>query len=411
MCLNFISYNQITQLLEPAGGKFLISVKYCLSLNAWYNHTQHMTDILMKIEDIRAVIKQYFVNHTPFPTLDDAVLANLVLFQCANAPYFNNRSPLVLWERDPNVVQIGLLDENQSDLKQIWDPLEDHYECDFGNYYPNQIQWPSQSKPIIRQYNDVAFQLQQRAHLHCQQLQHNPEIKKLFEPTSSDILSRNTFTIEQCDRDNINKKLSEILGGTKDLELNYNDIRYHKVPSVMNKAHWEFWVAHNGDEVAGVLGGLKMSKDDYAFRLSYVSVSLAFRQQGLAKKLYAKALQYCSENQLILLRSSPGQMTREFTAITDGFDKIILASDVPHLAANAMAFENVICELKQQYDWKDFVNYVKPLCDKWLGQHPPSTNSWSINPMDKKRVCAQFKNLLCPSRDTSPPTPNEFKKA
>lgn len=359
----------------------------------------------MKIEHIRTIIAQHFLNQNPTPTLDDAVLANLVLFQCAHAAYFNNQSPLVLWERAPHVVQIGVLDENQSDLKQMWDPLEDYYECDFGDYYPNQIQWPNQSKPIIRQYNDVASQMQQRALFHCQQLQHNPEIRKLFEPTSSDILSRNTFTIEQCDRDNINERLREILGGSKDLGLHYNDIRYHKVPSVMNTAHWEFWIAHNGDEVAGVLGGLKMSTDDYAFRLSYVSVSPAFRQQGLAKKLYAKALQYCSDNELILLRSSPGKMTRELHAITHGFDKTIVASSVPHLADNALLFETVVNELKQQYDWNDFVKHVKPLCDTWLEKYPPSTSSWSINPMDKKRVFSQFKSLLTEPRAKQLPTP------
>lgn len=359
----------------------------------------------MKIEHLRNLIAQHFLHINPTPTLDDAVLANVVLFQCANTAYFNNQSPLVLWERAPNVVQIGVLEENQCELRQIWDPLEDHYECDFGDYNPNQIHWPQNSPARTVQYVDLPLQLQQQALFHCQQLQHNPEIKKLFEPTASDILLRNTFTIEQCDRDNINERLSEILGGSKDLGLHYNDIRYHKVPSVMNKAHWEFWVAHNGDEVAGVLGGLKMSDDDYAFRLSYVSVSPMFRQQGLAKKLYANALQYCTDNQLILLRSSPGKMTRELTTITHGFDKTILSSSVPHLADNALLFETVVNELKQQYDWNDFVKHVKPLCDTWLEKYPPSTSSWSISPMDKKRVFAQFKALLSTPRADQLPTP------
>lgn len=212
----------------------------------------------MKIERLKTIIAEHVLASNPVPVLNDAVLANVMLFQCANAPYFNNQSPLVLWERAPNVVQIGVLEDNQSDLRQMWDPLEDYYECDFADYDDNQIQWPKHNRPRMVQYLDLAPQLQQQAQYHCQQLQNHPEIKRLFDPTPSDIRSRNTFTIEQCDRDNINEKLMEILGGGKDLGLHYNDIRYHKVPSVMNKAHWEFWVAHNQDEVAGVLGGLKM---------------------------------------------------------------------------------------------------------------------------------------------------------
>lgn len=359
----------------------------------------------MKIEHLKNLIAQHFLNQNPTPTLEDAVLANLVLFQCTNAPYFNNQSPLVLWERAPNVVQIGVCEENQSNLKQMWDPLEDHYECTFGDYYPNQIKWPSQPGAKVVPYTDCSFSLQEQVQKHLQQLQHNAEIKKLFEPTMSDRLLRNTFSIEQCDRNNINERLKEILGGGKDVGLHYNNIRYHQVPSVMNKAHWRFWVAHNQDEVAGVLGGLKMSEDDYAFRLSYVSVSPMFRQQGVAKQLYAHALQYCSDNQLILLRSSPGEMTRELTSITQGFDKVVLASNVPHLASNALMFEMVIHELKQHYCWDDFVNHVKPLCDQWLEQYPPSTSTWSINPMDKKRVFAQFKKLLPEAQANQLPTP------
>ena len=358
----------------------------------------------MKIEHIRSLIARHFLNINPTPTLDDAVLANLVLFQCANAPYFNNQSPLVLWECAPNVVQVGVLEKNQSNLMQIWDPLENYYEYDFGDYFPNQIQWPKQSPPRKVQYADLSLQLQQHAQLHCQHLQSNPDIKKLFEPTASDLILRNTFTIEQCDRNNINERLEEILGGGKDVGLHYNDIRYHKVPSVMNKAHWDFWVAHNQDEVAGVLGGLRMSDDDYAFRLSYVSVSPMFRQQGLAKQLYAQALQYCSDNHLILLRSSPGEMTRELTGITHGFDKMLLSSNVPHLADNALLFEMVVHELKQQYPWDEFVTHVKPVCDTWLEKYPPSTSTWSINPMDKKRVFAQFKSLLSENRAQQLPT-------
>lgn len=359
----------------------------------------------MKIEHLKNLIAQHFLNINPTPTLDDAVVANMVLFQCANAPYFNNRSPLVLWERSPNIVQIGVLDKNQSGLMQMWDPLEDYYECDFGDYSPNQIQWPQHSSASTVQYVDLPLQLQQQALFHCQQLQHNPEIKKLFEPTASDLRLRNTFIIEQCDRDTINERVEEILGGGKDVGLHYNDIRYHKVPSVMNKAHWEFWVAHNQNEVAGVLGGLKMSDDDYAFRLSYVSVSPMFRQQGLAKQLYAQALQYCSDNHLILLRSSPGEMTRENASITHGFDKVILASSVPHLGDNALLFETVVHELKQQYDWNTFVAHVKPICDTWLEKYPPATSSWSISPMDKKRVFSQFKALLDQHRAHQLPTP------
>lgn len=359
----------------------------------------------MKIEHLKNLIAQHFIKLNPTPTLNDAVLANLVLFQCANAPYFNNQSPLVLWERAPNVVQIGVCEENQSNLKQMWDPLEDHYEWDCGDYCPNQIKWPDQTGAKVVPYTDCSISLQEQAQKHLEQLQNNLEIKKLFEPTASDLLLRNTFTIEQYDRDNINERLSEILGGSKDVGLHYNNIRYHQVPSVMNKAHWEFWVAHNQDEVAGVLGGLKMSEDDYAFRLSYVSVSPMFRQRGVAKQLYAHVLQYCTDNHLILLRSSPGKMTRELTSITHGFDKTILASSVPHLADNALLFETVLHELKQECDWGDFVKHVKPLCDTWLEKYPPSTSSWSISPMDKKRMFAQFKSLLSEQRAHQLPTP------
>lgn len=356
----------------------------------------------MKIEHIRSLIAQYFLNLHPIPTLDDAVLANVVLFQCANSAYFNHQSPLVLSQRAPDVVQIGLLHKGHS--MDLWDPLEDHYEHDFGEYFPNQIMWPKHEFKTIA-YDQLSKSLQAQAQHHCQQLQKNPEIKKLFEPSTFDLAARHTFTIEQCDRNNINERLKEILGSGKDLGLHYSDIRYHKVPSVMNKAHWDFWIAHNQNEIAGVLGGLRMSDDDYAFRLSYVSVSPAFRQQGLAKRLYTQALQYCFDNQLILVRSSPGEMTRDVTEITHGFDKILLSSNVPHLADNALLFEMVVHELKQQYPWDEFVAHVKPVCDTWLEKYAPSTSAWSISPMDKKRVFTQFKSLLSENRAQQLPTP------
>jgi len=358
----------------------------------------------MKIEHLRTLIAQHFVTLNPTPTLEDAVLANLVLFQCATAPYFA-QSPLVLWETAPNVVQVGVLEENHNALRQIWDPLEDYYECDFGDYAPNQIQWPEQSQPRTVQYSDLPPQVQQQAQHHCQHLQRNLDIHKLFEPTQADLALRNSFTIEQCDHNTVNEKLMGILGGGKDLELFHSGIRYHDVPSVLNKAQWNFWLAHNGDEIAGVLGGLKMSPDDYAFRLSYVSVSPSFRQQGVSKQLYAHVLQYCADNHLMLLRSSPGKMTRELTTITHAFDKMVLNSSIPHLSSNALIFETVLSELKQQLPWTKFVSQTKPLCDKWLEQYPPSTTAWSINPMDKKRAFAQFKELLPPHVAAQLPAP------
>lgn len=361
----------------------------------------------MKIEHLKTLIAEHFIAQNSTPTLNDAVLANLVLFQCANAPYFNNQSPLVLWECEPNIVQIGVLNDSVSSpqLWQMWDPLEEYYESNFGDYQPNQIAWPDRPNAKVVEYTTLSAQLQEQAHHHCQQLQSNSEIKKLFAPTPEEVLKRNTFTIEQCDTSNINDKLMEILGGYKDLGLYYSGIRYHDVPSVMNKAHWLFWVAHNGDEVAGVLGGLKMSDNDYAFRLSYVSVSPSFRQQGLAKQLYTQMLKYCSKNELIVLRSSPGKMTREMHEITHGFDKILLASSVPHLASNALMLETVVNELKHEYDWATFCQKVKPVCDKWLEHYPPSTSTWSINAMDKKRIFAQLKDLLPEHRAQQVRTP------
>lgn len=357
----------------------------------------------MKIQHVSDLIAQHLLSTYPTPSLEDAMVANVALHKCVNAPYYNNAyAHINLVQHSPNFIQISVPDKRSAALTKVLDPLQHLYASDFGDgsgLY--EIELPSSTLSTLIQWSDLPLPIQQRAQQTIEVL----PLQKIFNPTPTDLDQRAAISIVHANQNDIRDVVDEILGDNQDPLLKVSGIHYHDVPSVMNKASWFYWVAHNGDEVAGVVGGLKMSDADNMFRLSYVSVAPGFRQQGIAKQLYTAMLDFCAANELSLSRSSPAIMSREHPNITLAFDKIILNHSVPHLSKNALFFDLVVSELQAQNDWSTFCQLVKPICDAWLQDHPATTTEWSVNPMDKKRTFAKLKSLLPEQQAKQIPTP------
>lgn len=341
------------------------------------------------------------------PSVADTQLANLLTYCVLTSPYFTKtfEESVVLLQNRTNFIQVGWIENGH---ENFLDPFKDIYDTiDFYEEPSYVIELPptcvSASTPLkerVVQWDDVPSELKSEALYHVDLLKgHAKYIEaahKLFHPTETDFAKKNELVFELLNADTVDTKVSQILGPECDYSLGLYGIKYHHTNRrhSLSKCQDYFWLAHNGHEIAGVLGAMRMSDEDDFLRLSYVSVAHGFRNQGLSQKLLTMGMDFAEKNHWIWKRSSPGKMTTENPNISKRFDQCTINHRVPHLSENASILEMPLSELRRELPWETFCQIAKPICDEFLAKNPAVETQWSISAMDKKRALSAIAEHL-----------------
>lgn len=182
---------------------------------------------------------------------------------------------------------------------------------------------------------------------------------------------RHDLAVEVLDEDGLSARLSALLGPTHDASLASEGLLYHEPPS-WSDPPWRFVLAHNGMEVAGILG---IYESPQAFVLSHVSVAPGFRARGVSVRLYERALDLCEASQRLLLRSTPSDFTQANPAITARYDALLHDRPVLHLC-NAGFLEKTLVDGLAQWGHDRVFPLAKPVCDARLEVDPSRLDEW-----------------------------------
>lgn len=184
-------------------------------------------------------------------------------------------------------------------------------------------------------------------------------LQRLFSPTLEQQRRRQELSIVEVDGSDLGQFLRSKLGDFYDGSLKSSGIDYHSPHHFSHKSL--YLVACNDDEVAGVLK-LGASRS-WGYGLSYVSVAPGFRQQGLSKQLYQRALDVCERDQRVFVRSSPGEFTRDHPSITASYDRMVKASPALHADTESPFLRLFETCIEKGMDYAQMRERFKPHCD------------------------------------------------
>lgn len=313
----------------------------------------------MKISTIEKALQETFLPEGSRLTVKTAQKANLVLFQLLRAPYFEHTLDRhLLQECTDDFYRIFVKD---NDGGRFYDVFQDHYQ---NNDNSQGLKLPVPTSDIFQSRIWVIPQalLPLAKEALNDFLKARPEFEVLFKVDEK----RYDITIEEVQgNEALDERLAEILGENYNLRLNRYGIDYHN-PSLHKKTPWVYFLAHNGDEIAGILGAYPYEQN---LNVPYVSVAEGFRERGLANQLISRVIDYAQHEERFIKRSQPSPFCQENPKITDGFDALFLNSQVPHIS-RADRLEGALVRLRNRCDWSDFVQHAKPICDQWLRLHP-----------------------------------------
>lgn len=191
-------------------------------------------------------------------------------------------------------------------------------------------------------------------------LQQTPSLRKLAAPSPEDLSKRRRWVIEACDDREVTRKLAQLLGSNFGVDLLKEGIPYYDGQWSDTGNKLSYFLAHNHEGVAGILG---YKQKEQEMVLSFVSVAPAFRQQGLSLQLYQHLVNLCVEHQCYLSRTKPGIYTRSKPGITEGYNRWLKTQPVLHVTDGGY-LQGAMKEGLNALGYERFFALAKPVCDE-----------------------------------------------
>ena len=330
---------------------------------------------------------------------EDVAAAQVAFWTLLRSPYFNgNHEQLKFVQFGPLAFSL----EVESSGNQVrLDPLEYFYPSDWDEPDTRAFRVPfpqhTHDPVAVESLEAIAPSIVSKAQSMVDRLiALEPRFQKLVKPSSEGMAQRRSVGIELLDREGLEERLTVVLGEGHGSSLRAEGIRYHS-PGWSDGADWRYLLAHNGEEVAGVLG---FYAKESSLVLSYVSVAPGFRKEGLSMRLYERLLEICQAEQRFLVRSSPGEFTKANPAITQAYNRLLRESPVLHITAGGYLHKAIqdgldavgmpqlfplakpVCDLRTTLDFKGFEG------DRWESEKALELRSaWAdLQPSPKPRA-------------------------
>lgn len=203
-----------------------------------------------------------------------------------------------------------------------------------------------------------------------------------FEPTAEQLRARGQIQIDVVNSQDLGNKLEQIIGPSwaMDSSLRTQGIEYHSYD--YNDRGGQYILAHNGNEVAGIL--YLSSYRAWTYGINYLSVAPSFRQMGVSKQMYTRAVEICQQDKKVLVRTPSGEFAAQRPAIPSSYDQICIASDVLHVQSSSTLMSSV-GQWMARLGYDKTFELAKPLCDEFdAGQNRDrSYNADLISAIDK----------------------------
>ena len=184
-------------------------------------------------------------------------------------------------------------------------------------------------------------------------------LQRLLNPTPKHLEKRQSLIIECLNAHHLNTFLLTHLGEGADLSLRAHGIDYHIAPSFQTPDSTLFLLAHNGEDVAGLM---KLGAGTgWGYGVGYVCVAPGFRHQGLSQRLYQAAIERCLADEKVLIRSDPGDQTPPQATLA--YDRLVLASPVLHTTFHSPAENGFKLLHDKGVPYEQWCEALKPACD------------------------------------------------
>lgn len=282
----------------------------------------------------------------------DISLAHLAFFLALSSP-FVNASPQTefrLNERSDNFYVMTF--ERQGNSREL-DFLDDFFKGWYDEGGLGLPPYPKVSRNINVSPSDVPSELWAGADLFLQKAL-GDLYQTLFHPTADQMTERNFVLTTNLTNDTLDDFLGNILASgrkTFDRSLATYGIKYHH-PTNWGGEKWRYLVAHSSNQVAGVVGVLEK---DQSVSLSYISVAPGFRRQGISRNLYEQLADRCLQNNCLLVRSSPSDMTKD-NGITQKYTDILETKGVLYCQYGTYMEHALMRALENGQDYKKLVD-------------------------------------------------------
>lgn len=229
-----------------------------------------------------------------------------------------------------------------------------------------------------------------------QVFQANPTaMGRLLSPSPTQLEQRQRLQVDALHPKDLQETLYRLLGPLHDASLRAYGIDYHTAPSYSTPDTTLYLLAHNGEEVAGLM---KLgTSSGWGYGVGYICVAPGFRNQGLSQRLYQAAIDRCLADDKVLIRSDPGDQTpRQATLV---YDRLILGSPVLHTTFHSPAEQGFKLLHDNGVPYGQWMEALKAACDaavrtpeqRQAGDHVASQqqrNDWV------ERYGAAFEGLL-----------------
>jgi GNAT superfamily N-acetyltransferase len=300
------------------------------------------------------------------------------------------------------------------------DPLRREYHDSYSDYYDEddkEIKPPSDYFPIHHPNCSIkdtvpfqgelpaAIEIKAQAYLD-QLMESSAQMKMASNPSSQDLDNKRNLAVSLIDHDDLHATLNGLLGEGYAYNLKPNGIQYHDPSGGFGgKKDWRYLIAHNDNEVAGVLGFIHNS-DDRTMGLSYVSVAPGFQGQGLSLRLYQGLIDYAKEHQSFIQRSSPTEFTRKNPAITLAYDRLLEQSDVLHTSTDTY-LNKVIMDALKILPYEQVLRDARDACNaitREVRKNPDRMFSYEAQEFDRA-VSAELREKFAPPAKPKRPKP------
>lgn len=307
----------------------------------------------------QAIAQDFLVqgHHTP----EDVAAAQVAFWQLLRSPYFNgNHDHLAFVSRGPLAFSLEM-ERNGNTV--VLDPLNDFYPGDWDEPGTKAFRVPApvgtREPEVLTTGGGIPSSVREKAQTIVERIcAKQPRFSKLIHPSTEDKSRRRLVQVELLDREALDACLADVLGPGHSPSLQAEGIRYHS-PSWSDDASWRYLVAHNREEVAGVLG---FYAREQSLVLSYVSVAPGFRKNGLSMRLYEQLLDVCSLEQRFLVRSSPSEFTKDNPGITQAYGRLLREAPVLHVTTGGY-LQKAIQDGLDDVGMAHLFPLAKPVCD------------------------------------------------
>lgn len=325
---------------------------------------------------------------------DDISAANVAAQQLLQSPYLGTTyHDWHLLERAPGEWRLyqRLPDHTWVDR----DPLNGFYRDPFleEEQLEGQVRFTPTARPETLPLPDqtpttrplLPDSLVRRAHALLEGVrQHDPNlVDRLLQPEPSQATQRQHLVIEALNPAQLGETLYRLLGPWHDPNLRAYGIDYHTAPTYHMPNTTRYLLAHNGEEIAGLM---KLGNgSSWGYGVGYVCVASGFRNQRLSQRLYQAAIDLCLKDEKVLIRSDPGDHTPRQATLA--YDRLVLASPVLHTTFHSPAEHGFKLLHDKGVPYTQWAQELKQACDaairtpeqRLAGDHVPSyqqRNDW-----------------------------------